>query len=135
MAKIWTAPKTFVGGVPLSASDLNTYLRDDVDYLYPPFQLQGGQTTYPYLVCSGVQNVTTDGSANFTAGFFTATGAAYTFPHAIVGGFVQAASGGSPFAVTIGTLATTGIAGHASALEGTVVVSTTLAVAYWALGY
>jgi hypothetical protein len=36
MTAIWTTPKTWVTGDPLTASDLNTHVRDNLDYLKSP---------------------------------------------------------------------------------------------------
>ena len=124
---IWP-PHTWAVFEKVTAAHMND-IRDELIDLYPPVKVRDGQDVYLYYDTGGVTPVNTDGSGNFDISFST------PFAHAILWASVQSASGGSPFAVTVGALALDSISCHASALEGTVVTSTTLNVVWTARGY
>lgn len=127
----WTDPAAHVYVVfeVVTAGTLNTYVKDNLLYLFPPMKVAGGQQGAPYFWQGGVETVGTDGSGNFSISFGT------SFVNAVITGWVIGASGGAPIAVNVGAINLGSFDCHASGLEGTVVPGNSFNFVWGALGW
>jgi hypothetical protein len=127
----WSDPSAhiYAVGEVVTAGTLNSYVKDNLMFLYPPMKVAGGQTGQPYYWQGGADSISADPSGNFSVYFGT------SFLNATITGWVVGASGGAPIAVQVGAINLGSFDCHASGLEGTVVPSHGFTVVWGALGW